>query len=75
MSKRDRLLRNLENDTYVRLRPSLLQGVGVFAVKDIPKGVNPFKMANGYRHNTIEFTKSELRYVDPAVKKMIDDFI
>jgi hypothetical protein len=43
MSKKDKLLHNLEDDTYVRLRPSKLQGVGIFAIKDIPKDVNPFR--------------------------------
>jgi SET domain-containing protein len=75
MSKKDRLLSNLENDTYVRLRPSPLQGVGVFAIKDIPKGVNPFKMPNKPKYNSIKCTATDLKNVDPVVKKMINDFI
>lgn len=75
MSKKDRLLDNLKYDTYVRLRPSPLQGVGVFAIKDIPKGVNPFKMANKPKYNSIKCTASDLKHVDPFVKKMIEDFI
>jgi SET domain-containing protein len=34
----DRLLRELRDDTYVALRPSGVAGVGVFAIRDIPKG-------------------------------------
>jgi hypothetical protein len=75
MSKKDRLLDNLENDTYVRLRPSPLAGVGVFAIKDIPNGVNPFRMANKTHYKSIKITAAELKHVDPAVKKMIHDFI
>jgi|SRR6185369_2780064 len=75
MSKKDRLLSNLENETYVRLRPSPLQGVGVFAIKDIPKGVNPFKMANKPKYKSIKCTADDLKHVDPVVKKMIHDFI
>jgi hypothetical protein len=74
-TKKDRLLDNLEHDTYVRLRPSPLQGVGVFAIKDIPKGVNPFSMSNKVKYKTIKCTENDLKHVDPAVKKMIDDFI
>ncbi|MGC4103333.1 SET domain-containing protein [Ferruginibacter sp.] len=32
------LLAELSNNTYVMLRPSPIEGVGVFAIKDIPKG-------------------------------------
>jgi hypothetical protein len=34
----DRLLHELRDDTYVALRPSGVAGVGVFAIRDIPKG-------------------------------------
>ena len=75
MSKKERLLDNLMNNTYVRLKPSPLQGVGVFAVKDIPAGVNPFKMPNKVKYKTIKCTENEIKYLDPAVKKMLHDFI
>ncbi len=32
------LLAELSNNTYVMLRPSAIEGVGVFAIRDIPKG-------------------------------------
>lgn len=75
MSKKDKLLNNLENETYVRLKASPLQGVGVFAIRDIPKGVNPFKMANKVKYKSIKVSTNELKYVHPEVKKMITDFI
>ena len=34
----DHVLRELREDTYVALRPSGVAGVGVFAIRDIPKG-------------------------------------
>lgn len=37
------LLKNLQNDIYCRIKPSKKHGVGVFAIKDIPKNTNPFK--------------------------------
>jgi SET domain-containing protein len=40
---RKQLLENLKNETYCMLKPSPIHGVGVFAIRDIPKGVNPFK--------------------------------
>lgn len=35
---KDELLRELAENTYVMLRPSPIEGVGVFAIRDIPKG-------------------------------------
>ena len=35
------ILNNLKN-TYCRLKASKIQGVGIFAVREIPKGKNPF---------------------------------
>ncbi|MFN8251337.1 MAG: SET domain-containing protein [Ferruginibacter sp.] len=32
------LLQELSNNTYVMLKPSAIEGVGVFAIRDIPKG-------------------------------------
>ena len=37
------LLRNLFEQTYCRLRPSPIHGVGVFAIRAIPTGVDPFE--------------------------------
>lgn len=33
-----KLLAQLQNETYVMLKSSLVHGIGVFAIKDIPKG-------------------------------------
>jgi SET domain-containing protein len=37
MTKKE-LLRQLQQDTYVMLKPSPVHGIGVFAIRDIPKG-------------------------------------
>ncbi|MBK9408471.1 MAG: hypothetical protein IPN47_10590 [Gemmatimonadetes bacterium] len=34
----DQILRELRDQTYVMLRPSPIEGIGVFAIRDIPKG-------------------------------------
>jgi SET domain-containing protein len=33
-----KLLSELTNNTYVMIRPSPIEGIGVFAIRDIPKG-------------------------------------
>lgn len=35
---RDELLRELSQETYAALKPSAVHGIGVFAIRDIPKG-------------------------------------
>jgi len=35
---KEKLLRELQEDTYVMLKPSPIEGIGVFAIRDIPKG-------------------------------------
>jgi SET domain-containing protein len=79
MSKK-KLIQYLENDVYCRLGVSLIKnaGVGVIAIKDIPKGVNPFKL-NGLKTNplltkTIYLNDKELKDVDKATKKILTDF-
>ena len=36
------MINNL-HQTYVRIMPSKVHGVGVVAIKDIPVGINPFE--------------------------------
>ena len=35
---KEALLKDLKKDTYVMIKPSPLHGIGVFAIRDIPKG-------------------------------------
>jgi len=59
--------------TYCRLQPSGLDGVGVFAIRDIPKGTNVFY--GSPKPAWLWFSKKELACLDREVKKMIDDFL
>jgi SET domain-containing protein len=70
------LLDNLYNDVYCRLKPSKTHGIGVFAIKDIPKNTNPFYLSDGGCSGSriINITKEEIQTLDPEVKKLIHDF-
>lgn len=46
MFSKKNFTKDLENNIYCRLQPSNVHGVGVFAIRDIPKDVDPF---NGCR--------------------------
>jgi SET domain-containing protein len=56
---------------YTRLKCSDIHGVGVFAIRDIPKGVNPFRNDNS---RMIWINKSEVLDVRPELKKLYHDF-
>ena len=71
-----KLINNLDN-TYVRIMTSKLHGVGVFAIKDIPKGALPFQYTNS-KCGINKFTKihkDKLEGIDKSVIKMLDDFL
>ncbi len=69
--KKKKVLTHLQN-TYCRLRASPIEGVGVFAIRDIPANIDPF---NGKREeNWATFHISELEDLDKEVLKLIDDF-
>lgn len=60
------------NNTYCRLKKSGIQGVGVFAIRDIPGGINPFKGI--HIQKWLELNMSELQKLDKEILQMIDDF-
>src|SRR3989344_1858152 len=61
------IFKNLQN-TYCRLRPSKY-GVGVFAVRDIPKKINPF--SNCRKARWFKFKEEEISKLSYEVVKII----
>lgn len=70
------LIKNLKENVYCRIKPSKKHGVGVFAIKDIPKNVNPFLYTNNkcIKSKIINISQDEIKSIPNEVKKMIDDF-
>ena len=56
---------------YCRLKPSD-HGIGVFAIRDIPEGINPF--LDCYMGEFIEVSPDELKDQPEAIRTMINDF-
>ncbi len=54
-----KLIRDLEENVYCRLRPSKVHGIGVFAIRDIPKGQELFK--NFLSYNLTALPLEELK--------------
>jgi SET domain-containing protein len=71
MTKKE-LLENFRNHIYCRIMPSPIHGVGVFAIRKIPKGINPFVGAP--KEEYIPLTVKEVASLDPAVQRMVKDF-
>jgi SET domain-containing protein len=73
---KNKLFNNLKNDVYCRIKPSKTHGVGVFAIKDIPKGVNPFRVSSGecLKHRVIGISKKDFDKLDNSVKQIVDDY-
>ena len=71
--KKAEIIENLRHAVYARLMPSPIAGVGIFAIRDIPAGINPF---GEYKMGFAKFRVSEIRedpQIPDAVKKYVED--
>src|SRR5262245_13170591 len=71
-SKKNKLLQHLKKDIYVRIGISQKHGIGLIAIREIPKGTNPFQSLFDYEF--IGFTQSEIRTTPKAVQELIRDY-
>lgn len=67
-----RLLDYLTNEVYVRVGKSNIHGVGLIAIRDIPKGTDPFKSL--YPEEHIELREDEVEVLPPEIRKMVHDY-
>jgi SET domain-containing protein len=68
---KEALLKELATSTYVMIKPSLLHGIGVFAIKDIPKGTkNIFSKGVG---DWIKVSKEEVEALPQHSKDLIEN--
>jgi SET domain-containing protein len=69
--KKQKIIQSLKK-TYCRIQPSKISGVGVYAIRDIPKNTDLFiGQGNQQWH---KFHMDKLDFLDDEVKRMIDDF-
>ena len=70
--KRAEFLRRVPADCYCRLAPSPIHGIGVFAIRDIPRGRNPFNALPKYaRLGYVRLTSAELDVLPSKLREMI----
>jgi len=73
MSKiKKNLLKHLQEEVYCKLGISKVHGIGVFALRTIPKGVNP--MRTWHDVEEVEFTHLDLKGLPRSVRKELDIF-
>jgi len=63
---------NRIKQTYCRLKRSKVHGIGIFAIKEIPKGIDPF-IAEA-RPKWIKINKKEFGKMHKENHKLLDDF-
>lgn len=73
MNKAD-LINELANQTYVMLRPSAVAGVGVFALRDIPKGCRDMFSKPDQNDQWITIEKSEVDSLPEHARILIENY-
>ena len=73
---KERLLNNLRTNTYCLIKPSKVNGVGVFAIRTIPSNTNPFMLSDGQgrQYDTIDLVKDDLGKVPKSIVKLLDRY-
>jgi hypothetical protein len=70
--KRAEFFHRVLADCYCRLAQSPIHGIGVFAIRDIPRGRNPFNTLPKYaRPGYVRMTSAELDALPPKLREMI----
>ncbi len=68
---KEALLKDLMHDTFVMIKPSPLHGIGVFAIRDIPKGTrNIFSQGVG---EWIKLTIAEVEALPKHSKDLVEN--
>ncbi|MEQ1588450.1 MAG: SET domain-containing protein-lysine N-methyltransferase [Cyclobacteriaceae bacterium] len=71
---KQRLLDELINNTYVILKPSLIAGIGVFAIKDIAGGCREMFSAPHKDDQWIKVGKKEVELLPLHTKHLIENY-
>ncbi len=74
MSASDRILRELREHTWVMLRPSALAGVGVFAVRDIPKGCRAMFTPPSTDDDFVPVARADIDALPAHAKVLVENY-
>jgi uncharacterized protein len=71
-TKREALVRRVLADCFCRLQPSPIAGIGVFAIRPIPRGTNPFQLMPRYaRPGYVRLTEEERAALPPGLADLL----
>lgn len=71
---KEELLRELSADTWVMIKPSPIEGIGVFAVQHIPKGCRSMFSRSAEDEKWIPVSKKELENLPDHSKALIQNY-
>ena len=69
---KEKLFEHLRDQVYCKLGVSKIHGIGVYALRDIPKGTAPLKSM--VTNKEIRFSRIELKKVPSSVRKHLSAF-
>jgi SET domain-containing protein len=68
------LLNELTGNTWVMIKPSPIEGIGVFALQHIPKGCRSMFSQASEQEQWIPITKTEVENLPPHAKALIENY-
>ena len=71
MNAQQKLLHQLAHHTFIMLKPSPIQGIGVFAIRDIPKGQR--KIFSEDQSEWIKIPKSEIEKLPTSSRFLVEN--
>ena len=71
---KDELLSELGTNTYLMLKPSPIEGIGVFAIRDIPKGCRNMFSKPDDEEDWIKVSKKEIENLPVAVQLVVENY-
>ena len=75
MNTKEELLEELESNTWVMIKPSTIQGIGVFALLDIPKGCRSmFSKARKQHEEYISIPRLDIEKLPAHSKTLVETY-
>lgn len=71
---REELLATLRENTWVMLRPSAIAGVGVFALRDIPKGCRDMFSKPDAPEDWITVSRAEVESLPEHARRLVENY-
>lgn len=71
---KEELLQELAGNTWVMIKPSPIEGIGVFALQDIPKGCRSMFSQANEQEKWITISKAEVENLPPHAKALIENY-